>query len=70
MSTAIFHQMKLPTNERTVIRIISAATKTFCHHCYKNVTPNVIISKFLSSPLSICSICSSVIQYKKEKPHG
>lgn len=70
MSTVIFHRMKLPTNERTVIQIISAAMKTFCHLCHKNVTPNVIISKFLSLPLSVCPICSGVIQYKEKKHHG
>jgi len=59
--------MKLMPNERTEIRIIPAATCAFCHHCHKVVKPNVIVSAFLSLPLSICPWCSSVIQYREKE---
>lgn len=67
MSTTQPHRMKLPSHERTEIRILHTTVAAFCHRCHKSVTPNVIISKFISLPLIVCSICRSIIQYPEKE---
>ena len=63
MSTVLFHRMKLNPRERTQIKVIPAAVRKYCYRCHRLVTPNVIITAFLSLPLDICPRCSSKIQH-------
>ena len=49
--------------DRTPINIIAAACKAYCYHCHKIITPNVIITPFLSLPADICPVCCQKIQH-------
>lgn len=62
MSTVLFHRMKLSAHERTPIQIIHSEKQTFCHGCNRTVRPDVIITAFLSLPLTKCPLCHSVLQ--------
>lgn len=67
MSTVLFHRMKLAPNDRTQIRVVASAVKSFCHGCSRVVCTDVVITKFLSLPLAKCSLCGSVIQHSNGK---
>lgn len=62
MATAQFHRMKMDPKDRTKITVLQSEISRWCHNCLKNVCPNVIVTKFLSAPLTVCPHCASVIQ--------
>jgi len=60
MSTTKNHQVWIA--DRTQIKIIVSIVSAYCYHCHKNVYPEVIVTAFLSMPLSVCPTCRTVIQ--------
>lgn len=68
MSTTQFYRMSVQIKDRTEIRVLRTTVEAFCHRCHKNVRPNLIVSKFVGNlPLSVCPVCSSVIQYPEKE---
>ena len=65
MSTMQFHKMKTLPTERTKIKIITSTISAFCYRCHKMIYPNVIVSGFLETPLSVCPDCKTVVQENK-----
>ncbi len=64
MSTAQFHRMKLDPTQRTPIQIVPSALHSRCLSCHRLVVPHIILTAFLSAPLSVCPHCRSVIQQR------
>ena len=47
----------------TPIQVIHSNVREFCYGCNRVVCVDVIITAFLSGPLTKCPRCSSVIQH-------
>jgi len=64
MATTRYSQMQTMPLHQTKILIVIAKKSSWCHRCKQDVTPNVIVSGFVSGALSVCPKCHSVIQEK------
>ena len=60
-----FEPLAWKNTERTPIKVAKATAKAYCYHCHKTVTPNVIVTAFLSQPMDVCPNCNSKIQKER-----